>query len=78
MKVSAPSKPCVGPCVHVCMLTQLCLALETSWTVHPRLLCPLDFPSKNMSGLSFPFPGDLLNPGTEPAFPALAGKFFTS
>ena len=25
-----------------------------------------------------PPPGDLLNPGTEPAFPALAGGFFTT
>ena len=33
------------------------------------------------SGLPFPPPGDLPNPGTEPAslmFPALAGEFFTT
>ena len=33
------------------------------------------------SGLPFPSPGDLPNPGTEPMFPvspALAGKFFTT
>ena len=28
------------------------------------------------SGLSFPSPGDLPNPGTEPAFPTLVGRFF--
>ena len=33
------------------------------------------------SGLPFPAPGDLPNPGIEPAFlasPALAGRFFTT
>ena len=30
------------------------------------------------SGLSFPFPGDLPNPGFEPVSPALAGGFFTA
>ena len=28
------------------------------------------------SGLSFPSPGDLLNPGMEPMSPAVAGGFF--
>ena len=30
------------------------------------------------SGLPFPTPGDLPNPGIEPASPALAGGFFTT
>ena len=30
------------------------------------------------SGLPFPSPVDLPNPGTEPVFPALSGKFFTT
>ena len=30
------------------------------------------------SGLSFPFAGDLSDPGIELAFPALAGGFFTT
>ena len=30
------------------------------------------------SGLPFPSPGDLPNPGMEPASPALAGRFFTT
>ena len=30
------------------------------------------------SGLPFPPPGDLPDPGIEPASPALAGGFFTS
>ena len=30
------------------------------------------------SGLPFPFPGDLPDPGIEPASPALRGRFFTT
>ena len=30
------------------------------------------------SGLPFPSPGDLPNPGTEPASPVLAGEFLTT
>ena len=33
---------------------------------------------KYWSGLSFPLPGDIPNPGTEPLFLALAGGFFTT
>ena len=36
-----------------------------------RFLCPWDFPGKNWSGLPFPSPGDLPNPGIKPRFPAL-------
>ena len=33
---------------------------------------------EHWSGLPFPSPGDLLDPGVEPVFPALAGGFFTA
>ena len=33
---------------------------------------------EDCSGLSFPPPGDLPNPGMEPTFPALADGFFTT
>ena len=39
-----------------------------------RFLCPWDFPSKN-TGLPFPPPGNLPDPGMETASPALAGVF---
>ena len=50
--------------------------------VTPRLvayqaLLSVGFPKQeNLSGLLFPSPGYLPNPGTEPVFPALAGEFF--
>ena len=45
-----------------------------------RLLCSWNFPGKN-TGVAFPAPGNL--PDTEidpasPAYPALAGRFFTT
>ena len=43
------------------------------------LLCPWDFPGKNIGeGLPFPPQGDLPDPGIEPASPTLAGGFFTT
>ena len=33
---------------------------------------------KYWSGVPFPYPGDPPDPGSEPASPALAGKFFTA
>ena len=43
----------------------------------PRLLCPWDFPGKN-TGVPFPSPGDLLDPGIKLTSPALAGRLFTT
>ena len=47
-----------------------------------RLLCPWGFSRQEYwSGLPFPSPGDLPNPGIEPVFlvsPALAGRFLTT
>ena len=43
-----------------------------------RLLCPRNFPGKNiLEWLPFPSPGDLPDPGIEPVSPSLAGGFFT-
>ena len=36
------------------------------------------FRQEYWSGLPFPSPGDLPNPGIEPMSPALAGRFFTT
>ena len=40
---------------------------------------PMGFPRQEfLTGLPFPPPGDLPDPGTEPMSPALAGGFFTT
>ena len=57
--------------------------MPNSWQPHElQLLCPWSFPGKN-TGVSLPrpSPGDLPDPGIEPASltsPVLAGGFFTS
>ena len=45
----------------------------------PGFSLSMGFPRQEYrSGLPFPTPGDLPNPGIEPASPALAGRFFTA
>ena len=51
----------------------------TPWTIaHQAPLSMEFFKQEYWSRLSFPTPGDLPNPGTKSASPALAGGFFTS
>ena len=49
----------------------------TPWTEAQQASLPMGFPRQEYwSGLLFPFPGDLPNPGIEPTSPTLAGRFF--
>ena len=49
------------------------------WTVALQALLSLGFPRQEYwSGLTFPPPGDLPNPGIEPVSPTLAGGLFTT
>ena len=54
----------------------------TSWTVAHQTPLSMGFSrQENWTGLPFPPPGDLPNPGTEPkslTSPALASRFFTT
>ena len=53
--------------------------LATPWTVAHQTPLSIRFSRQEYwNGLSFTPPGDLPNPGTEPAPPALAGGFFTT
>ena len=50
----------------------------TRWSVARQAPLSMEFPRQEYwSGLPFPSPGDLPDSGTEPASPALAGRFFT-
>ena len=69
--------PCWGfrpRCLHVCILSrlshvQLCV---TPWTVARWALLPTGFSRQEYrSGLLFPSPGDLHDPGNEPRSPEL-------
>ena len=53
----------------------MCDSFVTLWTVARQ--APLSM-GKIWSGLLFPPPGDLPDPGIEPVSPALAGEFFST
>ena len=51
----------------------------TLWTVAGQAPLSMGFSwQEYWSGLPFPSPGDLLDPGIEPMSPAMAGGFFTT
>ena len=68
----------VTDCVCVCVLSRVRL-FEALWTVASQAPLSMRFPRQEYwSGLPFPFPGHLPDPGIEPvspASPALAGRF---
>ena len=61
---------------------QLYPTLLAAWTIAHQAPLPMQLSRQEYwSGVSFPIPGDLSDPGIEPkppAFPALAGEFFTT
>ena len=66
--------------MSACSVTQL--TLVTPWTTACQSPLSMRFSRQEyQSGLPFPSPGDLPDPGTEPlslTSPALAGKFFAT
>ena len=66
----------------MCMRAQSGLTFVTPWTVTHQAPLSMAFSRQEYwSGLPFPFPGDLPNPGIEPmslVSPELAGRFFTT
>ena len=67
--------------MHACSVAQLCLTLSDHMDLI-GLLCPWDFPGKNIGvGCPFPPPENLPSPGIELASfesPALVGRFFNT
>ena len=60
------------------LVNKSCPTLVTPWTVACQPPLSKGFPRQEYySGLSFPSPGNLPNPGTESASPAFTGAFFT-
>ena len=54
------------------LVAQSCLTLWTPWIVaHQALLSMGFFRQEYWSGLPFPSPGDISDPGIKPRFPAL-------
>ena len=62
-----------GTCAYVLSCVQL---FVTPWTVAQQVPLSMGFlKQENWSGLPFPSPRDLPDPGIKPACPALAGRF---
>ena len=60
-------------------LLPLCRLIETLGTVACQAALSMGFSGKEYwSGLPFPPPRGISNPGIEPMSPALAGRFFTT
>ena len=76
-KTNIITQPCV--CVYMCSVLSDSV---TPWTVAHQALLSMEFPRQEYrSALPFPTPGDLPDPGIEPASlasPTLAGGFFTT
>ena len=59
------------------LVTQLCLTLVTPWTVACQALWSMGFSRQEYwSGLIFPSPGDLPDPGIKSGFPALQSGLY--
>ena len=73
------SHSCVCVCVCVCMWAQLCLTFFNPVDYSPpgSSVHAISW-ARIWSGLSFPSPGDLPDPGIKPLFPAPVGGFFTT
>ena len=69
------------PAYRACYLGMLCCVqlFATPWTVAHWAPLSMGFPSQEYwSGLPFPSPGDLPNPGIKPKSPALQAEALTS
>ena len=69
----------VYACVCVCLVSKSCTTPATPWTIAHQAPLSMGFPRQEyQSGLTFPPPGDLPDPGIEPGSPSLTGGFFTA
>ena len=66
--------------IYCCYLvSKSYLTLATPWTITHQASLSMGFPRQEYwSGLPFPCPGDLSNPGTECMSLSLAGEFFAT
>ena len=72
---------CVCVCVCVCVSVSHSVMPDSStiWTVAHQAPLSMGFPKQEYwSGLPFPLPGGLPDPGIEPVSLALADGFFTT
>ena len=61
------------------LVTKSCPSLVTPWSVAHQTPLSMGFPKQDYrSGLTFPSPGDLPNPGIKPTSPVLQADSFTA
>ena len=66
-------------CIYVCMFMQLCPTLATPRTIAHQASLSMGFCKQEYrSGLPFPTPGNLPDPGTKPVYLASSARFFTT
>ena len=76
--IISPSNECCAGCVVLSCFSRVRL-FATAWTVARQAPLSIGFSrQEHCSGLPFPSPGDLHDPGIEPRSPALAGRFLTT
>ena len=76
---SETSLVCVCVCVCVCVYSVVSNYFVTPWTVACQDPLTMEFSRQEYwSGLLFPSPGDLPDPGIKPMSPPLAGGLFTT
>ena len=64
---------------HCCLVSKTCPIFAIKWTVAHQAALSVGFSRQEYwSGLPFPSPGDLPNPGIEPRSPALEADALTS
>ena len=62
----------MGESLSLSLVTKLCPTLATPWTVAHQAPLSMGFSRQEYwSGLPFPSPGDLLDPGIKPRSPAM-------
>ena len=80
-KITYPNSSVTYATCFTCVCAQFlsCVRLfVTQWTVTCQAPLSMEFSRQECwSGLPFPTPGYLPNPGIEPTSPALSGRFFT-
>ena len=65
--------------IWYCLVVKSCPTLATPWTAAYQAPLPMGFPRQEYwNRLPLPSPGDLPDPGIQPASPALADEFFTT
>ena len=65
--------------LNIHLVTKPCPTLATPGTVACQTPLSMEFSKQEYwSGLPFPSPGDLPDPGIEPTSPVWAGRFFTA